>query len=140
MNDAAGDDGGHGCAFEGAGVERRVAGFAGGLLYVVGPFAGGGKNGEVGGLAGGDLAFDAEDARGSGGEEFDHAHEREAARVDELFERKRDGGFKAKNAEGGSIELDVLESGLVRGVIGGDGVDGAVGEARDEGFAVFAGG
>ena len=26
------------------------------------------------------------------------------------------------------------------GVIGGDGVDGAVGEARDQGFAIFAGG
>ncbi len=75
IDDTAGHDGRHGTAFEGAGVEGGVAGLAAGLLYVVGPFVGGGKNREVGGLAGGDFAFDAEDAGGAGGEEFDHARE-----------------------------------------------------------------
>lgn len=45
IEDAAGDDGGDGCAFEGAGVEGGVAGFAGGLVYLVGPFVSGGENG-----------------------------------------------------------------------------------------------
>jgi len=131
MNYTASDDGGHGCAFEGASVEGGVAGFAGGLLYIVDPFVRGGKNGEVGGLASGDLTFDSEDLGGACREEFDHAHEREAASVDELLERKGDGGFEAEDAEGGAVELDVFEGGLVRGVIGGDGVDSAVGEAGD---------
>ena len=79
MDDAAGYDGRGGCAFEGAGVEGGVAGFAGRLLHVVGPFVSRGKNGEVGGLAGSELTFHAEDAGGAGGEEFNHAHERESA-------------------------------------------------------------
>ena len=41
----AGDDGGNRRAREGAGVERRVARFAGGLLYVIGPREIAGKNG-----------------------------------------------------------------------------------------------
>lgn len=59
VNNAAGDDGGYWGALESAGVERGVARFAGGLVYVVGPLMGGGEDGEVGGLSGGDFAFDA---------------------------------------------------------------------------------
>jgi len=86
MDNAAGDDGGYGCTFEVAGVEGGVAGLAGGLFYVVAPFVCRGKNRQIGGLAGGDFAFDAEDACGAGREEFNHTHEREAAGVNELFE------------------------------------------------------
>ena len=51
IDEAAGNDGGHGRAFEGPGVERRVAGLAGGLLYVIGPREIVRKNGQIGGLA-----------------------------------------------------------------------------------------
>ncbi len=56
----------------------------------------------------------------------------------QLLKRQADGGFKTENAEGRAIELDIFQGRFVRGVIGGDGVDGAVGEALNEGFAVFA--
>ena len=101
---------------------------------------GGGENGEVGWLCGGELTFDTKDASRTSSEEFDHAHEREAAGVDELLEREREGGFEAEDAEGSFVELDVFEGGFVGGVIGGDGVNGTIGEAGNEGFAVFAGG
>lgn len=98
------------------------------MLYVVGPLVGGRKNREVTGLAGGDFAFDAEDASGAGGEKFDHAHECEAPGVDELLERKSERGFKAENAEGGAVELDVFEGGFVRSMIRRHGINGAVGK------------
>jgi len=82
MDNATGDDGGDGGAFEGAGVEGGVAGFAGGLLYVVSPFMSCRENCEVGGLVGSNFAFDAEDAGRTRRVEFDHAHEREAVGVD----------------------------------------------------------
>ncbi len=59
--------------------------------------------------------------------------------MDELLERKREGRFEAENAEGSAVELDVFERGLVRSVIGGDGVHSAVNETRDQSLAVFAG-
>jgi len=138
VDDAAGDDGGDWAAFEVAGIEWGVAGFAGGLLHVVGPFVRGGENREVRGLAGGDFAFDTNDARGTAGKEFDHAHEGEVAGMNELLERESYGGLEAENAEGGAVELDVFEGGFVRSMVGGDGVDGAVGETGDEGFPIFA--
>jgi len=98
----------------------------------------GGEYREVGGLAGGDFAFEAEDAGGTGSKQFDHSHKRDFPRVYELFEGECKGGFEAENAEGGAVELDVFEGGFVRRVIRGDGVDGAVGKTFDEGFAVFA--
>ena len=58
--------------------------------------------------------------------------------VDELLERKSERGFEAENAEGGAVELDVFEGGLVRRVIRGDGVHGAVGKTRNQCFAIFA--
>jgi hypothetical protein len=77
IDDAAGDDGGDGGAFEDAAIEGGVAGLAGGILHVVSPGMIDGKNREVGGMVCRDcvFAFDAENARGAGGEEFDHAHE-----------------------------------------------------------------
>jgi|SRR5579862_1339900 len=88
MDHAAGDYCRYGCSSEGTRVERGVARFAGGVAYVVGPFVGEREEREVCGLPGGEFAFDAEDASRAGGKEFDHAHEGEAAGVDELFERE----------------------------------------------------
>lgn len=140
VSKSTGDDGSNLAAFEGASVEGGVARFAGRLFYVVGPFVRGGKNREVGGLARGDFSFDAEDARGAASKQFDHAHERQAACVDELFERKSERGFEAEDSEGSAVELDVFECGFVRRVIRGNGVNGAVGKSFEESFAVFAGG
>ena len=83
-DDAAGDDGGHGRAAEGAAVEGSVARFAGRFGGAVRPFVIGRENGEVGRLAGGDFALDAENARGAGGEKFDEAHQRKFSGVHEL--------------------------------------------------------
>jgi hypothetical protein len=74
-------------AAEGAAVEGRVAGFAGGFGCVVRPGVFGGKNRESGGAADGDFSFDAEDARGAGGEKFDEARERNFSGVNEFAER-----------------------------------------------------
>src|SRR5713226_4363814 len=111
IDNAAGDAGGDGRAFEGAAVEGRVTGLAGGVLDVIGPGMIGGKNRKVGGMIGGDfpLAFDAKDAGRAGGEEFDHAHEREAVGVDELLERESESGFEAEDAERCAVELDIFE-------------------------------
>src|ERR1700687_2917648 len=47
----AGNDGGHGCAPEGATVERRVTALAGRFLDLVRPRVVGRENGQVGGMA-----------------------------------------------------------------------------------------
>jgi len=91
-------------------------------------------------LAGGDFAFDAKDAGGTGGEELNHAHEGKAARVDELFESEREGGFEAQNAEGSAVEFDVFERRFVRSMIRGNSVDRAIGETRDERLAILTSG
>src|ERR1700730_6535883 len=51
-------------------------------------------------------------------------------------DRERQCSFQAGNAESGAFEFDLLFVSGMRGVIGGDGVDGAVGERDDNGFAV----
>src|SRR6267378_4347859 len=67
MDNAAGDDGGDGRAFEGAAGEGRVPGLAGRVLDVKGPGMIDGKDREVGGMVGGNFpfAFDAKDAGGA---------------------------------------------------------------------------
>src|SRR5229473_4200144 len=101
------------------------------MLHVVRPLVIRWKNGEIGRLAGGDFAFEAEDPRRAGGEKFNQTHERETTGVDELLERERERGLEAEDSEGSAVELDVLERGLVRGMVGGDGVDGAIGETGE---------
>ena len=67
-----------------------------------------GEDGQVGGLPGGDFALHAQDARGAGGEKLDHAHQRESARVNELFERQGQRRFKTSEAKGRFVELDIF--------------------------------
>jgi hypothetical protein len=68
IDDASGDDRGHGRAAKLAVIERGVAGTAGGFGGAECPRVIGGENCEVGGLAYGDFSFDAEDAGWTGGE------------------------------------------------------------------------
>src|SRR5215472_8945751 len=138
MGDSAGHDGGHGRSAESVSVERRIAGLAGRVVDVVSPLLASGEDCEVGWLAGGEFTLDAKNAPGAGGEQFDHTHERDFFGVNELFESERDGGFKTENAERCAVEFDVLESGFVRSVVGGDNVHGAVDESCDHSFAIFA--
>ena len=90
------------------------------------------------GSPGGDAPRAAQDARRPGGEEFDHAHEGEPAGVHQ-FERERQRRLESGDAERRAIELDVLAGRLVRRVVGGDGVDGSVGEAFDQRRAILDG-
>src|SRR5713101_864601 len=138
VDDSAGDDGGYWAAFEGAAVEGGIAGLAGGFRGAEGPRAIERKNCEVGGLAGSDGALEAEDARGADGEELNDTQERDAASVHELFEGERQRGLEAGNAERRAVELDVFQRGFMGRVIGGNGLDRAVGKTGDERFAVFA--
>ena len=71
----------------------------------------------------------AEDARGTRRQQLDDAPQRQL----EVMMQHGDGdgqrGFESDDAHGGALELDLL---LVKGVgrvVGGDGVDGAVGDA-----------
>ena len=86
----------------------------------------------------GEAARLAEDAGGAGGEQLDQAREADAAGVVKLVDRQGERRFEADHAEGGAIEFDVLAGGLVRGVVGGDGVNRAIGEACEKSVAVGA--
>src|ERR1700681_1997257 len=99
IHNFAGDDGGHWAAFEHAGVEGRVAGFAGGFGSAEGPRAVERKNGEVSGLPGSDGAFETENARRTGGEQLDDTKKRNAAGVYELLERERQCSLESGDAE-----------------------------------------
>src|SRR5262245_59824404 len=138
MNEFSRHDGGHGSTMERVPVEWRVARFARRVVDVVGPLMRGGKNRDVGGQAGGEFAFDAKHTSRAGGEELDHAHERDFFCVYEMFQRERDGGFETENAEGSAVEFNILESRLVRRVVGGNHVNRAVGESADECFTILA--
>jgi hypothetical protein len=50
--------------------------------------------------------------------------------VHQLLESEANGSFESENAERRFVELYIFDRRFVRGVIGGDGVNGAVGEAR----------
>ena len=72
-----------------------------------------------------------ENPSGTGGEEFDHTRERDFFAVNELLEAQRNGSFQAENSEGRAIEFDIFQRRFVWSVIGGNGVDCAVGESGD---------
>jgi len=57
--------------------------------------------------------------------------------VDQLFECQRKSRFETKNPEGRAIELHIFYRRLVRRVVGGDGIHGAVGESCEQRFAVL---
>src|SRR5258708_34798286 len=109
VDDSAGDDGGCRAAFEGAAVEGGIAGLAGGFGGAEGPRAIERKNREVGGRAGSDGAFGAEDARGTGGKELDETEGRGATGVHGLVEGEVQRGLETGKADRSSSETDVLE-------------------------------
>src|SRR5258708_34270908 len=98
------------------------------------------KNREIGGFAGGEFTLLAENAGRASGEKFDHAHERDAVRVHQLLESEANGSFESENAERRFVELYIFDRRFVWGVVGGVGVNGAVGEDGWEGFATFPSG
>src|SRR5580693_7788753 len=132
IDDLAGYDCGYWGAAEGTAVEGGVARFAGGFGCVVRPGEIGRKNGDVCSAAHGDFLFDAQDARGAGGEKLHQAWERNFSGMHEFAERESESGFESDDAEGRAIEFHVFAGGMMRGVVSGDGVHGAVGEASDE--------
>src|SRR5712692_5175458 len=132
VDDSAGDDGGCRAAFEGTPVEGGIAGLAGGFGGAEGPRAIERKNREVGGLAGSDGAFEAEDARGAGGKELDDTEERGATGVHELFEGEGQGGLETGNAERRAVVLDVFvdEREMMRSDLAGDAQAALLGPAN----------
>src|SRR6516225_4545781 len=129
VGDFAGHNRGDGTPFEVSPVEGGVARFAGASLDLVGPRPVERENREVSRIADRDAPVFAQNARRAGREKLHQAHDGNAARMDELVEGQSDSGLEPENAEGRFVELHVLQSGLVRRVIGGDGVDRAVGQA-----------
>src|SRR4051812_29726648 len=126
--DVAGDDGVDGLTEQGHAVVRSVAGPGASFGDVVGPALLGIEDGDVGKRVGGEgaAAFEIDDAGGVGGHEFDDASERELALAMKMSDDEGEGDFESGDAEGGLVELDFFFEEGVRGVIGGDGVDGAV--------------
>ena len=51
---------------------------------------------------------------------------------------ERERGFEADDAEGRAIEFHIFAGGMMRGVVGGDGVHGAIGESGNQRGAVCA--
>ena len=56
--------------------------------------------------------------------------------VDEPIEHQRHARLEPDDAERGAVELDQLLVGVMRGVVGGDHVDGAVGDPLEHGVAI----
>ena len=83
----------------------------------------------------GDDAVEAEGADGADRQALDQGLEGDAAIVDEAH-AEAERCLEAADAEGGVVELAELFDDGVRGVVGGDAVDGAVGEACDAGVDV----
>ncbi len=90
-------------------------------------------------MIGSDSPFhlNSENTRGTGCEEFDQAYEGNSASVDELLQPQRKRGLETENAERCAVELDVFQRRLVRGVIGGNGLYGAVSEPDEERFVTL---
>src|ERR1700733_5693426 len=80
-----------------------------------------------------------EDSGRAGGKEFDDSGERDFFFGVKFGNGQGQRGFQAGDAEAGALELDLLFVGSVGGVVGGDGVDGAVGERNQNRFAVGGG-
>src|SRR6266567_8660337 len=72
-------------------------------------------------------AGEIEDSGGAGGEKFDDARQRNFVLAMKVCNGERQRGFEPGDTEGGALEFHLLFVGGVRSVVGGDGVDGAVG-------------
>src|SRR5690606_8772787 len=87
---------------------------------------------------------DVADAGGAGGEAGDEVQQRQAAGAlvtvvgEQLAEQDGEGGLEPEHAAGGVVPLLLLLLGRVRGVVGGDRVDGAVGQRGPQRVDVLA--
>src|SRR5690349_19742543 len=108
IDDFPGDDGCYGAAFEGAPIERGIARLACGVGGAERPLTINGEDSQVGRLIGGDGALDAENTGRTRGEEFDQAHQCDAAGVNELLEREGQRRLKSGDAEGRAVELYIF--------------------------------
>lgn len=136
----AAGDGGLDLALELAADPGGVGGLAEEVAVAGGPFFLGVEEGDVGVGAGLQGAFlEAEDFGGAVGEEGEGAGEGEALGEVELPQDDAQGGLQADDAEGGVVELDVFLVVGVRGVAGGDAVDGAVFQRIQDGDTIFLG-
>ena len=120
--------------------EAAVAGLGG--IEVVGgnPLGGRVDQGEVGAAARLDAhGLEPHDDARVDGHELDHAAPADRAGVHQVGEHRAQAGLDAGHAEGRQLELAGLLVVGVGGVIGGDAVDGAVGDALDELGGVLCG-
>ena len=80
-----------------------------------------------------------DDLGGAGGHQVDQLHPVDVARLDQRLDVQRQGAFQADDAERGVGEFQFLFLGAMRGVIGGEAVDGAVLDAFDAGGDIGGG-
>lgn len=140
MDDSSGDDGADGFALECPAVIGAVSAFAVEGFDVDGPGAVRVDEGDVGVGSEGQMALvDAEDAGGVDGHFGDEGGPVEDGGFDEGFDVEAEGGFDADESEGGVEEFEFFFLSAVRGVVGGEAVDGSVGEAAFEGFDIAGG-
>ena len=81
-------------------------------------------------------ALDAEDARRIRGEQPHESAQRHAPRMDEPVQTHRQPRSRGRRRRRGAVELGELLVEVVRRVVGGHAVDGAVGEAGEQGLDV----
>jgi hypothetical protein len=138
--DDAVHDGEDGAALDPAAQEGGVAGAAREVGLADGPGGGGVDEGEVGGAVLGEgtkaQGVQAAESGGLDGHEADEAIPGDGAGVDEGLGVEGECGLEADQAEGGVLKGKGLFVGGVRGVVGGEVGDGAVGDALDEGGGV----
>ena len=83
--------------------------------------------------------FDFQDSGGPRGQKLDQPAEGDDSRTHQPIEAKRDRGFEPHDPEGGGVEVVVFLILVVRGVVGGDRVHGAVSQAFEERLPVLLG-
>src|SRR5229473_4412468 len=137
VDDAAGNDCGSRRALESAVIKRGIAGFTLRFLHMVGPRVIRRENSQVRGLPRSDLSFDAQHARRARREKLHHPHQRNSPALHQLFQRQRQRRLESQNPERRAIELHIFQGRLVRGVVGGDGVDRPVGKSSQQRFPVL---
>ena len=78
----------------------------------------------------------AEHARRARGEEFDNPAERNLVSAMQMRDCQAQRSFQAGDPEGGAFELDDLFVRRVGRVVGGDRINGAVGQRHQDGLAI----
>ena len=77
-----------------------------------------------------------DNSRRTCGEELDNPGERHLLAGVQNRDRETESGFEAGDAKSGALELNDLFVRSVRSVVGGDGVNGAVGESGEKGVSI----